>query len=774
MSSEDGGGGDRRSDEMTTISSVTVAADSSGSNNNDSDNPPTLEGNFINTNNSIRVDAFDDEFIFFERAHIATCLQQSTVASSCAVVHKEVLIKMNDTEKSRNGAEEVLDRVCQILGDGNVCAYIRYDGSIANDTKQLHLNRRQHLAMERQQQKISRQCYTTSVVECRMPSNNTQAAAVENDGNKFYYILDKRNSATSMLSSINNQQMDQLARLSGMYLTDNILGGLGGRTGRTVDADVTPTTSTVAPTATTVTPTSSWYYPTATTLFHILKSGASRVMYGALSIMEGAEASDHYFDSIDGDDDVGGGYNHHEESSYDESSSLQVRKLLTKDVASGTIASSIDGIIGHDDENDDTATLSGRRRTKRQHYTTLALPPVGCDDMLISITVVADTCRHLLTFAQRLVSSRCGIGGVSTDYVDVARVADECNDEFSAFFVPMPDGDGIARILMYRDGWDTCSFGTFCRKAGKYFASRNRYMAASTPVPAASHVSTATMTERQTLAQYGKILSDVTREEVDLLATTLCKSNFALVEKDIIILFPGGVPADYYHQGATTAALSSISSSDFALFQIYVTKMSIQNKIVRLVRDANVAKNNAIKARRDNKVSTELALVHMRRRKAALAELERCSSLLSNLDASELRLERARDDVRLVQSYTYLRTALQDVRKTRDEVLIGNNSKYEDVEELMLDIREEMDEMNETNRRMNQILTIEQYDDIDDEELNEEFRRLEFECERDQVLSGPEKNKDETSVTNMHPLLPPTMGPTNEEPASSETLPLPA
>jgi GTPase SAR1 family protein len=117
---------------------------------------------------------------------------------------------------------------------------------------------------------------------------------------------------------------------------------------------------------------------------------------------------------------------------------------------------------------------------------------------------------------------------------------------------------------------------------------------------------------------------------------------------------------------------------------------------------------------------------------------------------------------------------LQDVRKTRDELLIANNSNYEDVEELMLDIREEMDEMNETNKRMNQILTIEQADEINDEELNEEFRRLELECERDQVQSGPEITKADATVTNMDPSVPKTTGPKNEEPASSETLPVPA
>ena len=528
-------------------------------------------------------------------------------------------------------------------------------------------------------------------------------------------------------------------------------------------------------------------------LFQILKSTATRVIHSALSVIEGAEESDQYFDTF-GDHS---GYNtHRDESTLDESSSLQVRELLTKDVASeARIATSrtTKDVFGYEDD-DDTTTLTGRSRMKQQQQhgehsnnnnMSVLLPPVTTEDMLISIAVVAYACRHLLTFAQNVISSRCGTEGVSKDDDDdvgIGRAANECNIDYSTFFVPMPDGDGVApRILMHREGWDACSFGMFCRKAGSYFASFNSRVAATcAAATAASPCTVSTMTEWQTLAQYGKILSGMTREEVDLLAMTLCKSNFAHVEKDIIILFPGGIPVDDYshHLPVVTTTPTLISSSDFALFQIHVTKISIQTKIVRLERDANVAKNNAIKARRDDKETTELALMHMRRRKVALDELERCSSLLSNLDACELRLERARDDIRLVQSYAYLRTALQDVRKSRDEVLIGSNSTYEDVEELMLVIREEMDEVNEMNREMNRIMTIDRYDEIDEAELNEEFRRLELECEsstdQGQFRSG-EKEVVRVSEQNrpLDRLPTPAVGQQNEEPTASE-LQLPA
>jgi len=47
-----------------------------------------------------------------------------------------------------------------------------------------------------------------------------------------------------------------------------------------------------------------------------------------------------------------------------------------------------------------------------------------------------------------------------------------------------------------------------------------------------------------------------------------------------------------------------------------------------------------------------------------MGELERCASILTHLNGSELRLERARNDVQIVETYTHLKTALWGLRKT--------------------------------------------------------------------------------------------------------------
>jgi hypothetical protein len=163
--------------------------------------------------------------------------------------------------------------------------------------------------------------------------------------------------------------------------------------------------------------------------------------------------------------------------------------------------------------------------------------------------------------------------------------------------------------------------------------------------------------------------------------------------------------------------------SDHALFQIHVTKITIQHRMTLLEQDANVAKQNAGKAHRSKR--EKVALVHMRRRKAVLEELERCASILSNLDASELRLQKAQADKQVVETFQILKTAFQDVRKT-------SNMDQDNVEELLMNIREEMEEMPDLGREAI-------YDEsaaIDEDELKEEFLKLELECENEKKAEG--------------------------------------
>jgi len=326
-------------------------------------------------------------------------------------------------------------------------------------------------------------------------------------------------------------------------------------------------------------------------------------------------------------------------------------------------------------EEEDDNVLTRKRLEGKP--TTMRDDTLSNTSQVISVAVIASTCENLLTFSQQHSS-----------------LSDSNGDEF--FTLGGNHGD-VERVMLYRDGFGTCSFGSLCRQAGSHYI-KDQSIASSACVVG------------EKLKRIGTILSNVSEKEVHLIELILIQSNYAVIEKDIISIFPRGLPSDF-----------EMSEADHALFQIHVTKMTIQSRITRLEQTANVAKQNAVRAQRNN--MTKLAMVHMRRRKTALEELERCSEILTNLDASELRLERAKTDVQVVQSYELLKTALQDVRET-------SGLDNESVEELFEGIREEMDEMVDLGSE-----AVIPENAIDEDELNEEFLALELECKNEEEVS---------------------------------------
>mmetsp|Transcript_3025 Transcript_3025/g.4402 ORF Transcript_3025/g.4402 Transcript_3025/m.4402 type:complete len:399 (+) Transcript_3025:347-1543(+) len=205
----------------------------------------------------------------------------------------------------------------------------------------------------------------------------------------------------------------------------------------------------------------------------------------------------------------------------------------------------------------------------------------------------------------------------------------------------------------------------------------------------------------------------------------------------------------------------SSSKSDDALYQIHVTKIATHNRIRCLEKDVETAENNALSYQK--KKMTKVALVHMRRRKAALEEIDRCAAILENLTAGELRLERAKSDVQLVKSYSQLKEALQEVRKS-------SGMENEDVEELVSDVCEEMELAN------SDALTEAIYnsDAIDEDELYEELRMLELKCEK--ISPSPRKSEVNTDEQVDFPsseevVNAPTESPADEKPQKSTAEP---
>ena len=314
---------------------------------------------------------------------------------------------------------------------------------------------------------------------------------------------------------------------------------------------------------------------------------------------------------------------------------------------------------------------------------------IESSDGVISMTAIADVCRCVLEFSKE----EC-----------MAQVDGDDQGANNDFFAIRRENGDVERVVLHRHGFDRGSFGSFCRQAAKELTMNQKK---------ASNINFA--------SAIGRVLSNISDAGVDLLSETLGKSCHALIEETTLTIFPGGIPSNF-----------ESSKTDHALFHIHTTKNSIQNRMTRLEQDAERAKKDAISAQR--KGTSKVALVHMRRRKAAMEELERCASILTNLDASELRLERAKTDVQLVQSFSVLKEALQDIRTT-------NNIKSEDMEDLMEDIREEMEANNSLWEEAGNYPGV----SIDENELEEEFKLLQLECDNEKSI---EISKNDAKVEN--------------------------
>lgn len=144
-----------------------------------------------------------------------------------------------------------------------------------------------------------------------------------------------------------------------------------------------------------------------------------------------------------------------------------------------------------------------------------------------------------------------------------------------------------------------------------------------------------------------------------------------VVDEETIEIFPKEIPANLTN-----------CTSDLALSLLHITRTSLHHRMQCLEQDMATAKQIALTAAKTR--MAPLALVHMRRLKAAENENKRCASLISNLDAIEFRLQQAKDNVQLILTYTVLEKAFHDIRTASG---IGGV----DVEELAFALQREME-----------------------------------------------------------------------------------
>ena len=346
----------------------------------------------------------------------------------------------------------------------------------------------------------------------------------------------------------------------------------------------------------------------------------------------------------------------------------------------GSIDNGADDYLSTDAETDETCgssddlLLVGAQIAARGVATSSPpLPALGPSDKALSVPAVLGCCASLLQYSESAV--------VSYD---------------------SEDGDST-RLLLKRFGGGAHSFQELCHAAGCEAAAK----AGGTD-------------RRDDKADYGPALSQLRPADIDLLALTLLSSGHAAISKDgdIIALYP--VTST---RGATDL---TVDEADVAMFRLRNSIEAVEGRTESLAQQARDAGDRAVRAKRDGAKS--LAAVQMRRRKLFLDEADRCSGTLLNLEAAAQGLRRARDDAKVLECYEMARNALRMVRAKEENG--GMGMTLERVEEAADGLGEEVDEL----RTLGDAIDIGgscSREQIDDEELEREFKSLELEINAD-------------------------------------------
>mmetsp|Transcript_15959 Transcript_15959/g.33376 ORF Transcript_15959/g.33376 Transcript_15959/m.33376 type:complete len:660 (+) Transcript_15959:55-2034(+) len=314
----------------------------------------------------------------------------------------------------------------------------------------------------------------------------------------------------------------------------------------------------------------------------------------------------------------------------------------------------------------------------------------GPTDSLVSLSAVSLACRRIL----------------DTSIEDISQYYSDNRVDIDDYFFLNKQTGGMECIVFNRHGFDCGSFGSYCRRTGKQSSSREMQY------PTTEYSNSIV-----------RVLSNISESEVNLLALAFKQSGHAIIDENMISFFPTGAPSDF-----------KLCKHNYALFQIHTSKLAVQNRMERLEKDAERVKTDAIRAKQHGLMS--VAMVHMKRRKAVLEELDRCAAILANLDSSEIRLERAKTEVQYVQSFNLLKEALKDIRTMND------GKRVDDVENLMEEIQEDMDATNSFWNELGDAAGVV----IDDVELQNEFQMLQLECHGGALDSNQVQNEEDKSA----------------------------
>ncbi|KAK7259094.1 hypothetical protein RIF29_24690 [Crotalaria pallida] len=171
------------------------------------------------------------------------------------------------------------------------------------------------------------------------------------------------------------------------------------------------------------------------------------------------------------------------------------------------------------------------------------------------------------------------------------------------------------------------------------------------------------------------------------------------------------------------AALSSISNLDFDVLHLIRTTEKLQQQLDVIERRYELSRKSALASLQSG--NRKLALRYARELKLFNQSREKCSSLLN-------RVEEVLGVIADAESTKKVSEAMQIGARAIKE----NNISVEDVDLCLRDLQESIDSQKEVEKALEQTPS---YADIDDEDIEEEFKNLEVAVEKEAQVPAPEK-----------------------------------
>ncbi|CAN8253949.1 unnamed protein product [Cochlearia groenlandica] len=180
------------------------------------------------------------------------------------------------------------------------------------------------------------------------------------------------------------------------------------------------------------------------------------------------------------------------------------------------------------------------------------------------------------------------------------------------------------------------------------------------------------------------------------------------------------------------AALPTISTLDCDVLHLLRTTEKLQDQLEVIDQRCETSKKSALASLKSGQ--KKVALRHVREVKLATGSRERCTSLLNRVDEVLKTITDSESTKMVSEAIKTGARVMKDIKINPDEVH---------------DYLEEIEETIQSQKEVEKALESAPYPDIDDEDMEEEFMKLEMELESESSHARPTTSDTEDSLTEM-------------------------